>query len=175
MIPSTARMHSLLNSSDETRSPLLIPPTSFEAQSEPAAIQIKSLTSEGLPLLYESWAEGKLPVHSGGTVVADLHEIHAAICRNALQLVRENGEAMALVLRPDQSTELFLKLKNIDGMVTVHVRMEHGDFNKLNVHWPQLQEGLTILGVRLAKLEMVGRPATHSEPHPLAEQPARAA
>lgn len=168
-------MHSLLNSSDETRSPLLIPPASFDVESEPAAIQIKSISAEGLPLLYESWAEGKFPVHSGGTIVADLHEIHAAICRNALQLVRENGEAMALVLRPDQNTELFLKLKNIDGMVTVHVRLEHGDFNKLNVHWPQLQEGLTILGVRLAKLEMVGQSTAHSDPNPFAEQPARAA
>jgi hypothetical protein len=60
---------------------------------------------------------------------------------------------MAVVLRPDANTELFLHLSRRDGQIEASVRCERGDFHQLNALWSQLQDALAQQKVRLNPLQ----------------------
>jgi len=69
-------------------------------------------------------------------------------------LVRKHGsDAMAVVLRPDSETELFVHFTQRNGQVEASIRCERGDAQHLNALWPQLQESLALQKVRLAPLQ----------------------
>lgn len=69
-------------------------------------------------------------------------------------LVRQHSsDSMAVVLRPDAETELFMHLSQRNGQVEVTVRCERGDVQLLGSLWGQLQESLAQQRVRLAPLQ----------------------
>jgi hypothetical protein len=66
---------------------------------------------------------------------------------------RINAESMAVVLKPDSQTEIFLHLATRNGQIEIQARFERGDFAGLSGHWAQLQQTLAQQGVRLSHLQ----------------------
>ena len=87
-----------------------------------------------------------------------------------LTLVRQLGaDALAIVLKPDSRTELFLQISRRDGKTEVLIRCERGDYDHLQQNWAQLQSTLAGQDVTLAPLQR----ATLAAPE--AADPARTA
>ncbi|MEK7675861.1 MAG: hypothetical protein AAB676_08530 [Verrucomicrobiota bacterium] len=68
-------------------------------------------------------------------------------------LKRFDASSLAAVLRPDENTELFLRLTQDKGQMAAFVRCERGDFSQLSRHWGELQESLARQHVQLAPLQ----------------------
>ncbi len=75
------------------------------------------------------------------------------LTREVAQFKRFNSESMAVVLKPDANTEIFLHLVTTNGRVEIQARFERGDFTALNGQWAQLQQALSQQGVRLSSLQ----------------------
>ena len=75
------------------------------------------------------------------------------ISKQAIALKHFNAESMAVVLKPDDATAVFLHLKLSGGQVEVHARMERGDYSAMNSNWSQLQQALAPQGIRLGALQ----------------------
>lgn len=68
-------------------------------------------------------------------------------------VVRHLGvDSLAVVLKPDARTELFLRLTRQNGQIEAQVRVDRGDFTALNAQWPRLAESLAQHGVRVQPL-----------------------
>ncbi len=71
-----------------------------------------------------------------------------------LTLVRQLGaDALAIVLKPDSRTELFLQISQRNGRTEALIRCERGDFQHLELNWAQLQSTLAGQDVALAPLQ----------------------
>ena len=71
-----------------------------------------------------------------------------------LTLVRQLGaDALAIVLKPDSRTELFLQISQRNGRTEALIRCERGDFQHLELNWAQLQSTLAGQDVTLAPLQ----------------------
>ena len=66
---------------------------------------------------------------------------------------QHSSDSMAVVLRPDAETELFVHLTQRNGQIEATVRCERGDMQHLGALWGQLQESLAQQKVRLAPLQ----------------------
>jgi hypothetical protein len=64
-----------------------------------------------------------------------------------------NADSMAVVLKPDPETAIFLHLQIQNGLVEVHARFERGDYPALQAGWDQLRESLASQGIRLGPLQ----------------------
>jgi hypothetical protein len=86
---------------------------------------------------------------------ADAVERLSQLVLRETSLARQHGpESMAVVLRPDPATELFVHFTSQrNGQVQATVRCERGDFQHLSVLWTQLQEALALHKVTLAPLQ----------------------
>jgi hypothetical protein len=78
----------------------------------------------------------------------------SSLVRREAALVRQyNSDSMAVVLRPDTDTELFVHFSRRHGQIEVTIRCERGETLQLAALWPQLQESLAHHKVRLAPLQ----------------------
>ena len=69
-------------------------------------------------------------------------------------MVRQSGaNALAVSLKVDTHTELFLQLTNHDGQVQASLRCERGSIDHLGEHWTELQQSLARQNVQLMPLE----------------------
>lgn len=75
------------------------------------------------------------------------------ISRQAAELKHFQADTMAVSLRPDADTEIFLHLRQIDGVVEVNARFERGDFSELSRNWETIQQALSQQGVKLGTLQ----------------------
>jgi len=76
-----------------------------------------------------------------------------------------SSDSMAVVLRPDAETELFVHLTQRNGQIEATVRCERGDMQHLGALWGQLQESLAQQKVRLAPLqESPSNPSNFNQP-----------
>ena len=82
-----------------------------------------------------------------------MENLVSSVTREVAQFKRYNAESMAVVLKPDAHTEIFLHLVSRNGSVEMQARFERGDFQALNGHWSQLQQSLSQNGVRLGALQ----------------------
>jgi len=82
-----------------------------------------------------------------------VERVSKLIGRETVLFRQHASDSMAVVLRPDANTELFLHLSRRDGQIEASVRCERGDFNQLNAMWSQLQEALAQQKVRLNPLQ----------------------
>lgn len=80
------------------------------------------------------------------------------IGREVAQFKRFNAESMAVVLKPDGQTEIFLHLAARNGQIEIQARFERGDFAALSGQWTQLQQTLSQQGVRLGNLQEGSHP-----------------
>lgn len=92
------------------------------------------------------------PAAIGGTA-RPAEQLLLNLTREVAQFKRYNAESMAVVLRPDANTEIFLHLATRNGQVDVQARFERGDFSSLNGQWSQLQQTMAQQGVRLSSLQ----------------------
>ena len=83
-------------------------------------------------------------------------ELALEVTRHVAELKQLNLDSLAVVLRPDPNTELFLHLKRHNGGVDIQARFERGDFQQLNAQWGELQSSLAAQGIRVSALEGSG-------------------
>jgi hypothetical protein len=73
----------------------------------------------------------------------------------SLQVTRlqESGaDEMNVVIKPDAGLQLSLNLQQRGGTVEVQAVLDHGNYDLLSRHWPELQQQLESRGVRVAPL-----------------------
>ncbi len=95
---------------------------------------------------------GSSEVASTGSV-RSAEQILQNLTREVAQFKRYNAESMAVVLKPDAHTEIFLHLVTRNGQIDIQARFERGDFTSLSGQWAQLQQTLAQQGVRLSNLQ----------------------
>ena len=66
---------------------------------------------------------------------------------------RLQPDSLAVVVKPDSKTEIFVRLELKDGRLEASARCDRGDFQLLNSHWPDLRRCLQQQGVRLQDLQ----------------------
>ena len=93
------------------------------------------------------------PVAPGLEAARTVEQLSGLVMRETAVLKQHTPDSMAVVLRPDANTELFLHLTQRDGQIEASVRCERGNFDQLNALWPQLQESLAGQKVRLTPLQ----------------------
>ena len=69
-----------------------------------------------------------------------------------MELKQSNTSTLAIVVKPDAQTELFLHLQQRDGQVDVHARCEPAAAGALAACWGQIQQSLSSQGINLAPL-----------------------
>lgn len=110
-------------------------PWAARAPSDPRALELASA-----PLLPEPT---RVPMEKIQTLIS-----------REVTLVRQLGaDALAIVLKPDSRTELFLQLSHHDGKTEAMIRCERGDFEHLQKNWAQLQSSLVGQHTTLAPLQ----------------------
>lgn len=75
------------------------------------------------------------------------------IAKHAVEFQQFNASSMAVVLKPDAETALFLHLKMHEGQVKVFARFERGDFQEMEADWAGIQQALAPQGILLAALQ----------------------
>jgi hypothetical protein len=90
-----------------------------------------------------------LRVDTTGTV----ERISRLVLAEVALIKQHSSDSLAVVLRPDAETELFVHLTQRNGKIEATVRCERGDLQHLSALWGQLQESLAHQKVRLAPLE----------------------
>jgi hypothetical protein len=91
--------------------------------------------------------------------IARIEQVERLIGREAV-VIRESGaDTLAVSLKVDSRTSLFLQLTNHHGQIEASVRCESGDAGALDAHWKQLQESLARQNVQLLPLENKTVPA----------------
>lgn len=97
-----------------------------------------------------------------------VERIASLMVRESALVKKHGSDSMAVVLRPDAETELFVHLSQRDGQIQATVRCERGDVQHLGALWSQLQESLAQHKVRLAPLQdaPAGQPNFNQPPGP---------
>ncbi len=75
-----------------------------------------------------------------------------AIENTVVSLQHANATSLAVVLKPDENTQLSLHFKLQHGHVEAFAVLERGDFKSLTSEWAQLQSRLADQGISLAPL-----------------------
>lgn len=98
---------------------------------------------------------GQLPLSRGNSLgrMSPSDHLLLEVSRQAVELKQLGADSLAVVLKPDAKTEVFLHLTQRDGVVEVFARFERGDFDALNAHWSQMQQALSSQGIRLGQLQ----------------------
>ena len=94
-------------------------------------------------------SQGGKAIDGTGTV----ERIASLMVRESTLVKKHGSDSMAVVLRPDAETELFVQLSQRDVQIEATVRCERGDVQHLGALWSQLQESLAQHKVRLAPLQ----------------------
>jgi hypothetical protein len=84
---------------------------------------------------------------------ARLEQVERMISREVVMVRQSGAETLAVSLKVDSRTSLFLQLTNHHGQIEASVRCETGDAAALDAHWGQLQESLARQNVQLLPLE----------------------
>ena len=93
-------------------------------------------------------------------------QVERLITREVVMVRQSGAEALAVSLKVDSQTSLFLQLTNHHGQIEASVRCESGDAGALNAHWSQLRESLSLQNVQLLPLEGSGSASSNSHDTP---------
>ncbi len=164
------RMESLSNAEQAGTGPMTggINDVAGESPSTGAGPMLRDLDADPVDLSGNvnatDWQTGR-PVSRNDRPAPDSHSVHGPeaartveqlsglVMRETAVLKQHTPDSMAVVLRPDANTELFMHLTQRDGHIEASVRCERGNFDQINALWPQLQESLAGQKVRLAPLQ----------------------
>ena len=111
-----------------------------------------------------------LPVEQGGGLndvskldtQAQVDRIGRLVSQEVISIRQSGANVLAVSLKVDQHTELFLQLTNHNGQIQASVRCERGNAAGLDSHWGQLQESLARQNVQLMPME--GKSSTNNSP-----------
>jgi hypothetical protein len=92
---------------------------------------------------------------AGGSAPSSLRlaQVERMIDREVLMVRQSGAESLAVSLKVDSQTSLFLQLTNHHGQIEASVRCERGDAGALDAHWGQLQDSLARQNVQLLPLQ----------------------
>jgi len=91
-----------------------------------------------------------VPQNTGGaTLVTVLHGISDQV----LEFKKLGADSMAVLLKPDDRTEIYLSVKSQSGHIEVSARLNAGDADLLNVHWGEIKSSLAKQGIELSDLD----------------------
>jgi hypothetical protein len=82
-----------------------------------------------------------------------IEQVERLISREVVMVRQSGADALAVSLKVDSRTSLFLQLTNHHGQIEASVRCEKGDAGALDAHWKQLQESLARQNVQLLPLQ----------------------
>ena len=82
----------------------------------------------------------------------DVERTHELVSLHALRMVESKSDSLSMVIRPGGGTELSLEMRHRNGVVEAEASLQHGDYQLLNQHWPDLQQRLEQRGIKLAPL-----------------------
>jgi hypothetical protein len=94
----------------------------------------------------------ELPPLSTGPLKTS-EQLVLSLTREVMQFKNFKSDSMAVVLKPDKNTEIFLHLAMRNGAVEVQARFDRGDFSSVNSQWAQLQQTMQQQGVKLSSLQ----------------------
>jgi hypothetical protein len=81
-----------------------------------------------------------------------MERTHDMVTMNALRLVNTQSDSMQVVIKPGAGTQLSLELRQRGDVIEAQAVLQHGDFQNLNQHWPDLQQRLEQKGIKLGAL-----------------------
>jgi hypothetical protein len=125
-------------------------PTAFSDSKESAPQwMVLDLADKGTALqtLTGNVQDGRAP--SSGAA----ERVEGLISREVSLLHQSGAQSLAVSLKVDSQTSLFLQMTNHHGRIEATVRCEKGDAGALNAHWGRLQETLARQNVQLRPLE----------------------
>jgi hypothetical protein len=117
----------------------------------------KSLTMVTTPRA----AAPALPPHvasAGARCSGRIKQVERLISREVVMVRQSGAEALAVSLKVDWQTSLFLQLTNHHGQIEAAVRCESGEAGVLAAGWGQLQQSLALQNVQLLPLTSPGIP-----------------
>ena len=85
----------------------------------------------------------------GGALETVLHGISDQI----VEFKRIGANSMAVLLKPDDKTEIYLNVKSQSGHIEVSARLNTGDADLLNSHWGEIKSSLAKQGIELSDLD----------------------
>jgi hypothetical protein len=103
---------------------------------------------------------------AGAPTFGRIEQVERLISREVVMVRQSGAEALAVSLKVDSGTSLFLQLTNHHGHIEAAVRCESGDAAALDAHWKQLQESLARQNVQLLPLQDKSLPAGPSSDAP---------
>jgi hypothetical protein len=98
--------------------------------------------------------QGKLAekTQSTDTAAAQVERVAHLVNQEVLMVRQSGANSLAVSLKVDSHTELFLQLTNHDGQIQASVRCDRGNIEGLGSHWGELQESLARQNVQLMPL-----------------------
>jgi hypothetical protein len=84
---------------------------------------------------------------------AQVERVTRLVTQEVAMIKQSGANSLAVSLKIDPQTELFLQLTNHDGQIQASLRCERGTMAGLDSHWGQLQESLSRQNVQLLPLE----------------------
>src|SRR5262249_38132428 len=112
-----------------------------------AAFPFSSAATGTTESLATSFVQEPAPVS-----LQSLERTHELMSLHAVQLKESGNDSMQVVIKPGPSLQLSLNLQMRNGNVEMRALLQHGDFDLLSRHWPELQQQLESRGVRLGPL-----------------------
>ncbi len=80
---------------------------------------------------------------------ARVEHISQMVGREVVLVKQSGAKELAVSLRVDSKTELFLKVTNTDGRIQAVLSCERGSADAMNKHWPELQASLALQNIQL--------------------------
>ncbi|GEM_PF-2504022 len=114
--------------------------------------EVVSMAFGGLRGGAGSHSTSELPPLSTGSLKTS-EQLILSLTREVMQFKNFKSDSMAVVLKPDKNTEIFLHLAMRNGAVEVQARFDRGDFAAVNSQWAQLQQTMQQQGVKLGSLQ----------------------
>jgi hypothetical protein len=99
--------------------------------------------------------QGKLgeKSQSADAAAAQVERVAHLVSQEVLMVRQSGANSLAVSLKVDSRTELFLQLTNHGGQIQASIRCDRGNIEGLGSHWGELQESLARQNVQLMPLE----------------------
>ena len=110
------------------------------------------LGSQAAVSRFDSFDTGAV-ARAGGTPAERVERVEHMILKEASVVKQSGAESLAVVLKPDAQTELFLQINQRAGQIEAVVRFDRGDAAGLGLYWPQLRESLARMDVQLQPMK----------------------
>jgi hypothetical protein len=119
----------------------------------PVAIHVISSAEKFSAVAAAASSDASTSPQSTQTAPIQVERISRLVNQEAVMIKQSGATSLAVSLKVDSRTELFLQLTNHDGQLQAALRLERGDFTGLDRHWGQLQDSLARQNIQLLPLE----------------------